>query len=762
MFPTPVRAKVAELAVLSAVLFTPLLFSLGTRDQFELPKLTFLSLLALFLLLIPTGRPATPGRDPILGALLLLFLAQAVSCLPSVSLNWRASLLGDYENFLGLSTSLVLLAWYLVLTRELTPPLLEKALLYNGWAALLSSLYAVAQRFGYDLAPWNPASVSAAREFASMGNPNFLAAYLAMSVPLYLAGPPGGAPSSRKGSPVLLLLLAAGILLLLSATFKFGGLLGIRPPAPARTCAIALGLLFTGVSLVRLSPRPSLPGLLLLLLGVFSTGSRGGFLALLAGLSLWAFLSRGSRDLKSFLPPLPKTLLWTGGTLAMAALGLFGRPFLGRLLDSIAHAGQSLETSRLHIWRPALKMIEAHPWFGTGLDSFKTAFPAYSGSEFGRIDGLFVSSRTAHNELLQAAATTGLVGLAAFLLLWAAFLFVAVRAWRQPSQDRRALAAILASAFAFQVQNLFSFGVVAINFLWILLLAALSLLARARTQPGTRPFPRSLAMGLGLLLTLPLFLLPVRRLAADLAFNLGNAASEMLKREPDEGKRRSLSDFSIVRNLRAAELLPLEAKYRLYLGLAFEQRVPMEEKEAKVWALRAMESYERTASMSRSNAYYRSNLGRIYTQMAEWDPTYREQAQEAYERAVELAPSNPLFLCQWALALERAEKGEEAVLALGKAFQVDADFTAKFLGQMAVTDYDQGDRVQAFRRLAAAIEGHPQGPEAYYVRGRLYLLEGRKRQAALDLLKVKTLAPTPEKNPAIQDLDLYLEEAQKN
>jgi tetratricopeptide (TPR) repeat protein len=144
--------------------------------------------------------------------------------------------------------------------------------------------------------------------------------------------------------------------------------------------------------------------------------------------------------------------------------------------------------------------------------------------------------------------------------------------------------------------------------------------------------------------------------------------------------------------------------------------------------------------------------------MAKWDPAYLDQAQEAYERAVELAPSSPLFLSQWAMALEKAGKGEEAAVAFGKAFQVDADFTAKFLGQMAVTDYDQGDRTQAFRRLAVAIEGHPQGPEAYYVRGRLYLLEGRKRQASLDLLKVKTLAPTPEGNPAIQDLDRYLEE----
>ena len=47
MLPSSTKYKFFDLLVVFAAFFTPLLFFIDSHDQFELPKLTFLALLAL-------------------------------------------------------------------------------------------------------------------------------------------------------------------------------------------------------------------------------------------------------------------------------------------------------------------------------------------------------------------------------------------------------------------------------------------------------------------------------------------------------------------------------------------------------------------------------------------------------------------------------------------------------------------------------------------------------------------------------------------
>jgi O-antigen ligase/Flp pilus assembly protein TadD len=766
LFPASVRTKAAESTVLTAVLLTPLIFFLPTRDQFELPKLVFLGVLAAFLLLLPLPT-RLPRKDPLRSALLGLFLLQTASSLPFTSLSWRVSFLGDYENFAGWTTALLFLTWYLLLSRLPDRSLLEKALRFNSLAALLSALYAIGQRFGFDLVHWNPDSVSAAREFASLGNPNFLAAYLAMSVPLFLGSE--RTAQARTGGPLpFLLLLGAGTLLMVVSTGKGLALLGLPAAGFPRGWTMVLGLAFLCLSLARLvrdlSPPGKAVGLWILLFGAFSTGSRGGFLALVLGLAFWAFLRWKDGTLPSF-PSLPKGRLLALSLPLAGALGVFGWPFLERLLRSLIHVGQSLEDSRLHIWRAAWGMVRTHPFLGTGLDTFKTAYTAHCGIEAGRLDGMFVSSRTAHNELLQVAATTGLLGLVAHLTLLAVIVHLSLRAWKVlPPGSRGLLAALLASGLAYQVQNLFSFGVAALNLLWILLLASVATLSRHGWVDPTPPSagsPGVLGTSLRFLLAAFLLFFWARRLAADIAFAGAHSVSETLKRPEglDPGSLRTLADLGIERNRRAVEWMPLEVKYRVYLGLAYEQRARLEGAQGKDWVLRALDCYERSIFMNPSNAYYWNNLGRVRTELARWDKGAAMSAATAFGQAADLAPVSPLFRLQSAFSLEGLGRLDEAEAAFRVAFELDQDFSAKFLAQTAVEEYDQGRKDRAFQRLARAIEGHPRGPEAPYVRGRLLLYEGRKREALADFRRVEALGPTPEGNPVVQDLDRYLEAA---
>src|SRR5262249_15902621 len=219
-----------------------------------------------------------------------------------------------------------------------------------------------------------------------------------------------------------------------------------------------------------------------------------------------------------------------------------------------------------------------NPLHGVGLDTFKIAFPYYSGIEFNQIDGMFMSSRAAHNEWLQIAATTGLGGLAAYLAL----LFFFFRTWWRgfhPAQGNAALlsAALFCCAAAYQIQNFFSFGVAGINFLWFFCLAAVQKLP---SPPAPPKVPSGLwQKGVLVLLTALIGFYALGRLGADAAFARGFGVNEFLKQHDpnlDPDQLLYYSNYGIGEIGKAVRLCPLEVKYPLYLGLSYEERAKLD------------------------------------------------------------------------------------------------------------------------------------------------------------------------------------------
>jgi O-antigen ligase len=111
------------------------------------------------------------------------------------------------------------------------------------------------------------------------------------------------------------------------------------------------------------------------------------------------------------------TVVLVGG-LALAGGGQFEGALATRA-QTVVHPAKW--GPRLLIWRESLKVIASRPILGYGPDSFGLAFPRYNAVYYHEpID-------KAHAETLQIAATQGLIGLAAYLWLLAAF---ATAVWR--------------------------------------------------------------------------------------------------------------------------------------------------------------------------------------------------------------------------------------------------------------------------------------------------------------------------------------------
>lgn len=149
--------------------------------------------------------------------------------------------------------------------------------------------------------------------------------------------------------------------------------------------------------------------------------------------------------------------LWlaiSGGTITLVVVGAV---VLG------LSSGQRFEP-RPYIWRDSLALIASRPVFGYGPDNFGLVYPRFQSANLGtqQVD-------KAHAESLQVAATQGLVGLAAYVVLLAAF----VRAfWR--GREREGAAAIFAGLVAYQATLQLNFTALAAALpFWIFAAAAM-------------------------------------------------------------------------------------------------------------------------------------------------------------------------------------------------------------------------------------------------------------------------------------------------
>jgi O-antigen ligase len=166
---------------------------------------------------------------------------------------------------------------------------------------------------------------------------------------------------------------------------------------------------------------------LVLVLMVFLTSSRGGFIGLLAAGMMFVYRRRG-----------------LGGALAVLLLLLASALLLptdlgSRALATIFQDGSDLpagleQSNRAHValfWA-ALRMIADSPIIGVGPLNFKALSTLYTGLHQGNI---------AHNTFLEIAAEFGLPALAVFLLLLVATLLTLGRASRlDGSPEARELA----------------------------------------------------------------------------------------------------------------------------------------------------------------------------------------------------------------------------------------------------------------------------------------------------------------------------------
>ncbi|MFH0937427.1 MAG: O-antigen ligase family protein [Candidatus Daviesbacteria bacterium] len=627
---------------------------------------------------------------------LLLFLAANI--LSTIfSIDTHTSIFGYYSRLNGglLSTfSYLLLYWALVSNFNFSQVI--KFLKAALWGGLVVALYAIPEHFSLSpscLILTGQLNAScwvqdvAARVFATLGQPNWLAGYLSMLIfpAFYFL-----TQAKSKFLFGIWALLLGTFYLAFTFTYSRGATLGLMAGL-----AVFLGAISWPVLRLHLGGgKLNLPSYWKVLVGIL-----GGFfvISLLFGSALTSF-----KLFSKFAPP--------------------SRPAI-----TTAISGTQLETGgtesgkiRLIVWRGALEIWKAYPIFGSGLETF-----AYSYYNFRPVEHNLVSEwdflyNKAHNEFLNYLATTGVVGFLSYLGVIFVFIFWCIK--RVMKEDNFSIlllnSALLASYVSYLVQNFFLFSVVSTALLFYLF-PALAFIATDSIKVFQLPpklYPlrftlyaliyrrpinnKLIKIFVSIIFAVLIFTL-VRFYLADTYFATGYRLS-------DTDPSSSYDNFT-----QALALNPWENYYRSELGYTEAAlAAALSETDATSSAQlknQAVEDTQKVLKGSPKNVSYQRTAIRVYYLLSTIDKKYTQSTLQALDQTIALAPTDAKLFYNKAMILDQEGKVDEAIKVMEETIKLKPNYKEAYLtlGDFYAEKKDNKKATQTMEALLKIIPGDP-------------------------------------------------------
>lgn len=597
------------------ILAIPLVFTTVNSELFEFPKFLLLftgtiviaTAWALDLYRQQKSLSSFVFRPSSLSLALLLVLAtQALATV--FSINFYTSFWGYYSRFhQGLLTTICYTLIYFSALKFLDYKSTQKLIKISVITATLISLYAVAQRFGIDHKLWIQDVVN--RPFSTLGQPNWLAAYLLPNIFLTIYLAISKTVRANNHSPLHYLvyaLLFTAILL----TKSRSGFLAFALSYPAYWALTLRNLTW-----------PKIKGPLLL----FSLSSF--IFCLIIG--------------TPYTPPISQLLNNTSQPARLSAPADGG----GTQLES---GGTESGDIRKIVWTGALDLVKRRALLGTGPETFAYSYYWTRPTAHNYTSEWDFLYNKAHNEYLNIAATCGLIGLAAYLYWHFTIARLSLtkvakskKVKQAPQSALRAFYPVLAaSLISFSVTNFFGFSVIPV-YLTMILLSALpeTFTLAERGRSSVNAFSQYYRL-FGLLSFVLCLMFPFRLLLADLSYAKGKANLE--------GQNFLQAETLLAR---AISLRPWEPLFHSYLAETYAQ-LAVSQKSSPYRDLALQE----IAFTSKSNPWhlnYLKSRTKTFLTLTLLDPAYHQQAAVELERGRELAPTDPKLAYNLGLVYSR-------------------------------------------------------------------------------------------------------------
>lgn len=408
-----------EFSYLAVVFFVPLYFSIlfPTYNIFELSKLSLFKIFVWLLLFLTLTkliffRYSISWLKKYLVLPLIFIVGLSLTLLASI--NFNNSFFGSYDRQLGYLSYLFYFLWFVLVVfnvktidnrrakddfKDKVENKLNRIIVIATVSGLLVSLYGILQILGIDFLVWPEDPLVTRRTLSTFGQPNFLASWLLLVIPLsvYLI---------YKNKKVLTRLFY--------------------------TLTLAAQLLC-----------------------LFFTSSRGGMFALaltvllfIIYIIIFAQWKRVYKFLLSFC---------LGVFVIISILGL--NYLFPNRLNSLFDLQSGSSAARLNFYQAATDAIIKKPLLGYGLENGSEVFISYYLPDWGIHGDIGATTDKAHNLILDIILATGFYGLALFTIFYYYFFCLSLENIRQKKMSALSLALALGGA-AYLFSLFFSFAIV--------------------------------------------------------------------------------------------------------------------------------------------------------------------------------------------------------------------------------------------------------------------------------------------------------------
>jgi hypothetical protein len=646
-----IAENIIEYTFYVLIFFVPIIWLPITSELFEFNKMILVYFGAAAILSAWLFKSVNDGafalkRTP-LDIPILLFLAANIAA-TIFSIDRHSSIFGAYSRFNGglLSTFSYIILYFAFVTymdRGKLFRLLKILLLSTAVVAVYAILQHPTPFFrdadgsfrGIDAGYWQ--QNAQARAFSTLGHPNWLAAFMAMVMPIgffFLVA------LKRFWEKSLLTVALIAYFLAFTFAYSRGGTIGLVGVIVVLIVGATLAFRKQLSALIRRRGVLSIPS--------YFKPQKSGFFILLVVVG-WAatvfffsnaFLSRGVN---------------------FASIGAEDETQLARL-------GNETGKIRLIVWKGAYDIFKNSAIVGSGVETFSFSYYQHRPAEHNLTSEWDFLYNKAHNEFMNYLATTGGLGLATYVILISTFgIILLIFLTRRFEPWQKIFAVAVASGYVgYHAQNLFGFSVVPIALLFYLS-PAFFFVAVASNPVAKIPltfFKRGFFSHLAKVVTASIGILLFWGVStmwlADYYYNLGIGTSDYARGS---------------QNLKVAvSLRPDEPLYKanlgvvtMYLATDIENTKERDEKIAESFSYLNSATTTSPANIN----LWRLRLEAVY-ELAAGQPEYKPQVVKTAEIVGELAPTEAQIQYELASMYVFADDYKQAQTQLEKV--VDLKF----------------------------------------------------------------------------------------
>lgn len=737
---------------------TPLLIFTWTSELFEIPKMLFIystsiTILFTWLLHLPIyGK--LPFRTSKVDLIIILFLISQILA-TIFSIHPFTSIFGWYSRMNGGLASIIcyLISFYAIntfLNREQITALI-KSLIY---ASVPVSIYGILQHYGVDSQLWKQDVQH--RIFASLGQPNWLAAYLTTIIPftwLFILK-----PNHHKQNSNHYISLAANIFIMIIFAI---GLSFIHRVIDTQSVLyinlVGLLIIFSfTLNLFKNYLDKSIQYYLIFIisfLALLFTKSRSGLIAfIVSDFIFWGALLILSLKLKNDLLINFKTVFKKFAIInliVVVASLIYSTPYTPSVNDLIYQSslvpdqetglaisgGSPSSQIRQIVWQGAWQLGLQYPLFGTGVETFGYSYywtRPFAHNLVSEWDFLY---NKAHNEFLNYIATTGFIGFSTYLALIISIIYVLIKGSHLikiinvssiPSTEKQSNStnilnlSVLCAFGSILITNYFGFSVVIIS-LFFYTIPAFSDQIKNQLRMISFPLKNLIFSFITLLITITGTIFLQFQVYQIFKADLEYETADNLMKNDDQQTALTLITQAIQRQPRQALYYDLASEISANLSIIsfFSQQPDLAEKYANL----SLGYSNRSLELSPFHLNIWKNRAAILINLTTIDPQLMQTATKSLEIAHELAPTDPKVTYNLALLYSRQDMVHSAIETLYRTTEMKPNYPEPYYAlallhyQQATSDsnseiQDQNELNAALQNLHTYLNFVPEDPKA--------------------------------------------------